>query len=216
MNTTPRTAEGHPTAAPPAPAGPGALPRSTEHPVPRWINWIAHAVPFTVLPSGLWRIALGLGVPMGFSGELAELYHGPDWVLTPYVVLLSLLTEGFALLTLGLVRPWGEVFPRWMPFIGGRTVPVLGAVSVAALGAVAVTMISAMFVGMWSDPESLASPEAPQGLAAWLMTLCYLPFLAWGPLLAIVTVAYYLRRRGLIPFPTAGRDRTGSGTGARP
>ncbi|MFC6934496.1 hypothetical protein ACFQHO_31910 [Actinomadura yumaensis] len=89
--------------------------------MPPWANRVAHLVPFTVLPSGVWRIALGLGVPVGFHGELADLYHAPDWRLTPYVFALSLLAEGCALLTLGLVRPWGEVFPRWLPFVGGGT-----------------------------------------------------------------------------------------------
>ncbi len=27
------------------------------------------------------------------------------------------------------------------------------------------------------------------------MTVCYLPLLAWGPLLTVVTAAYYRRRR---------------------
>ncbi|MEW2356998.1 hypothetical protein [Spirillospora sp. NPDC029432] len=192
---------------------------TTTLPAPRWIEWTARAVPLTVLPSGLWRLALGFGVPMGFTGEMADLYHGPDPVLTPYVILLSLLAEGAALLTLGLVRPWGEVFPRWMPFIGGRTVPTLAAVSVAALGAVAVMAISMPLAGSWDDPESFGHPEAPQGIARWIMLLCYLPALAWGPLLAIVTIAYYLRRRGLLPSstpsPTGAQDRTGQGTAAR-
>ncbi|WP_091105583.1 hypothetical protein [Micromonospora citrea] len=29
----------------------------------------------------------------------------------------------------------------------------------------------------------------------WVMTLCYAPLLLWGPLLAVVTFAYYRRRR---------------------
>ncbi|MFI0710782.1 hypothetical protein ACH4SK_09030 [Streptomyces inhibens] len=42
----------------------------------------------------------------------------------------------------------------------------------------------------------MADPSAPKGGSAVLMTACYLPLLAWGPLLAVVTVAYYRRRRG--------------------
>ena len=85
--------------------------------VPRWADRVALAVPLLLLPSGLWRIALGVGIPMGFSGELAGIFSAPGWI-TPYVFALSILTEAFALLTLGLVRPWGEVVPRWVPWVG--------------------------------------------------------------------------------------------------
>ncbi|AZS72393.1 hypothetical protein DDE74_16750 [Streptomyces lydicus] len=45
--------------------------------------------------------------------------------------------------------------------------------------------------GLWR----CAIAFAPKGAAAWLMTACYLPLLAWGPLLGWVTVAYCRRRR---------------------
>lgn len=88
------------------------LPASTAAPVPGWVDRAAHVVPWTTVPSGLWRIALGFGVPVGFTGELAELYRAPGWI-TPYVIVLTLVIEALALLTLGLVKPWGEVLPRW-------------------------------------------------------------------------------------------------------
>ncbi|MFC5752063.1 hypothetical protein [Actinomadura rugatobispora] len=186
---------------------------TTARPVPRWALWAAHAVPLAVLPAGLWRILLGLGVPMGFSGELARVYEGPDWVLTPYVIVLSLIAEGAALLTLGLVRPWGEVFPRWLPLVGGRNVPVAGAVTAALLGAVTVMWLCVDVLRAWDGPDFMGNPESPQGLAGWIMALSYAPMLAWGPLLIAVTLAYYARRRGgLSPSPTAAPDRTGSGT----
>ena len=193
------------------PGGPPASKgRTTARPVPRWAVWAAHAVPLTVLPSSVWRILLGLGVPMGFSGELAALYDGPSWELTPYVIVLSLLSEGCALLTLGLVRPWGEVFPRWMPFIGGRNVPVPGAVTAALLGAAAVMWLCVDIAQAWNGVHFMGDPDAPQGLAGWIMAACYAPMLAWGPLLVAVTLAYYHRRRraGLTPAPTAAPDRT--------
>lgn len=168
-------------------------PPVTAAPVPRWMDLAARAVPWTTVPSGLWRIALGLGVPVGFSGELAELYAAPGWI-TPYVIALSLLTEGLALLTLGLVRPWGEVVPRWLPVLGGRRIPVLAAVVPAGLGAVAVTWVTVSSAFLWSTPGNNGHPDAPHGLAGLVMTVCYAPLLAWGPLLAVVTVGYAVRR----------------------
>lgn len=162
--------------------------------VPPWVNLLAHVVPWITVPSGLWRIALGLGVPVGFSGQLADLYRAPGWI-TPYVIALSLLTEGLALLTLGLVRPWGEVVPRWIPVLGGRAIPTAAAVVPASLGAVAVTWITVSSAFLWDTPANNGDPDAPQGIARAVMTACYAPLLAWGPLLAVVTVAYALRRR---------------------
>ncbi|WP_119727943.1 hypothetical protein [Thermomonospora amylolytica] len=163
--------------------------------VPRWAEWAARVAAFSALPSGVWRVALGVGVPVGFSGELAEMYS-PGWLLTPYVILLSVLAEILALLTLGLVRPWGEVVPRWVPFLGGRAIPTLAVVVPASLGAVAVTLITMLGAVSWYGPEAMGHPESPHGVAGVVMTACYLPLLLWGPLLAVVTVAYYLRRRG--------------------
>jgi hypothetical protein len=161
---------------------------------PRWAVWAAHLVPLALVPSALWRIAQGLGVPVGFSGQLAEDFAAPGWI-TPYVIVLSLVAEGIALLTLGLVRPWGERFPGWLPVVGGRTVPVLAAVVPAALGAAAVTAATVTGAVLWNGPENNGNPDAPQGFAGLVMTVCYAPMLLWGPLLAAVTVAYYRRRR---------------------
>ncbi|MEV5570962.1 hypothetical protein AB0L06_13010 [Spirillospora sp. NPDC052269] len=160
---------------------------------PRWIEWTARVASLAALPSGLWRIALGFGVPVGFSGELADLYR-PGWQLASYVIVLSLIAEGLAMLTMGLVRPWGEVMPSWIPFLGGRRIPTLAAAVPAALGSLAVTAITLTGAVLWTDPGAMGDPDAPHGLAGAVMTACYAPLLLWGPLLAIVTVAYYLRR----------------------
>ncbi|MGP4022800.1 hypothetical protein [Actinomadura sp. 3N407] len=164
---------------------------TTARPVPPWADRIAHIIPFTVLPSGLWRIALGLGVPVGFT-EGSGFTDFPHPFGTPYVFTLSILAELFALLALGLVRPWGEVFPRRFPLVGGRRVPVSFAVGAASLGAAAVTLIGVAGASNWAG--AMSAPESPDGFAAALMTFAYAPFLAWGPLLAILTV-HYLRRR---------------------
>lgn len=171
------------------------MPTTSTLAVPRWAELAAHAAAWTTVPSGLWRIALGLGVPVGFTGELAaETFRAPGWTITPYVIALSLATEALALLTLGLVRPWGERLPAWLPLVGGRAVPTAAAATAAGLGAAAVTAITVSGALGWSDPGAMGDPDAPQGLAGLVMTACYLPLLAWGPLLAAVTVAYVVRR----------------------
>lgn len=155
-------------------------------PIPRWIIWAAHAVPLVVLPSSLWRIAFGLGAPVGLGDPSFDEPNAPSWGLTSYVFALSLVGEFFALLTLGLIRPWGEVFARWIPFVGGRRVPTAFVVTVATVGGILITLISL---------QGIASFATPQSAGDWLLLVCYAPFIAWAPLLAVVTAHYYLRRR---------------------
>ncbi|MGW5670686.1 hypothetical protein [Micromonospora sp. NPDC003776] len=159
-------------------------------PVPRWAERVAHLIPLVVLPSGLWRIALVAGVPIGASAHGAPVDLG--FGESAYIVSLSLVSEGLALLSFGLVRPWGEVFPRWLPLLGGRRVPPPFAVTVAAAGAVALTLIWGYAAwGVVVNGNDLNFSTA--GFA--LLVACYLPLLCWGPLLLALTVAYGRRRR---------------------
>ncbi|MGW1172116.1 hypothetical protein ACWD4P_00165 [Kitasatospora sp. NPDC002543] len=166
-------------------------------PAPRWARIAAGAAVLTTVPSGLWRIVFGFGVPVGFSGATAAAFaeHQPGWG-TVYCVALSALAESLAFLTLGLVRPWGLVAPRWIPLIGGRRVRPLAAVVPALLGAVVLTVLGMEgLFGRWA--HNLTEPGSPTGFAAVVMTLAYLPLVAWGPLLGAVALDY--ARRTLRP-----------------
>ncbi|MEU3350900.1 hypothetical protein [Streptomyces sp. NPDC037389] len=160
-------------------------------PAPRWAVLAAHAAALTTVPSGLWRIALGLGLPVGYSHDvLRDSFHIPGWGIV-YVIGLSVVSEALALLTLGLVRPWGEVVPRWIPVLGGRRVRPLAAVIPAALGAVALTVIWSGFP-LWWTVEHRPAFSGP-----WrdIVGVLYQPLVLWGPLLAAVTFSYYRRHR---------------------
>ncbi|WP_336620643.1 hypothetical protein [Streptomyces sp. DH41] len=136
----------------------------------------------------MWRLAAVLGIPLGLGQSEYDAMLIPGWGLL-VLPLLSLAQEGLAWLTLGLVRPWGEVWPRWLPYFGGRPVPVLAAVVPAAFGAVACSVYGVLLV--WTTLHA-EMDIAPWG--NWLLTACYLPMAAWGPLLGAVTVHYYRRR----------------------
>nr|RZI35894.1 hypothetical protein BJQ95_01700 [Cryobacterium sp. SO1] len=158
--------------------------------VPRWALWVAHAVPLCVLPSEVWRLAMSIGIPVGFSDAvLREDYDLPGWGAV-YTIGLAVALECLALLTLGLVYPWGEVVPRWIPFIGGKSVPRTAAVIPAGIGATLITMITFSQLAIWDTVDSISLP---------LMGPSYAPILAWGPLLAVVTVAYFIRRGKAAP-----------------
>ncbi|WP_084337490.1 hypothetical protein [Actinomadura oligospora] len=163
---------------------------------PVWARRAAHAVAWTTLPSGLWRVALGLGLPVGYSEQaLREDFHIPGWGVA-YVIGLSVLSEALALLTLGLVSPWGEVAPSWIPFIGGKRVAPKAAVIPAAVGSVLLFLIwDVLEFVQWSYGASDTAPGHPTGGWKVLQEVLYLPLLAWGPLLAAVTMSYHRRHK---------------------
>ncbi|WPO71854.1 MULTISPECIES: hypothetical protein [unclassified Streptomyces] len=155
--------------------------------VPRWAALAAHAVPWITLPSGLWRVALVAGLPVA-----AQEQRGTGEAV--YVLMLSLVSEALALLTLGLVREWGETVPGWVPVLGGRQVPTMAAVAPALLGAAGLFgllgwAIYAQIAGLGS--ESGVTDGTAQTA---LIVLCYIPLIAWPPLLTAVALAYYRRR----------------------
>lgn len=162
-------------------------------PPPHWAVVVAHVVPLLTVPSGVWRVALGVGIPVGLSGELGRQTQVPGW-MTLYLVGLSAFAEALALLTLGLVEPWGQLLPGWVPLLGGRRVPTWFAAGLAGLGAVAVTVLTVRVALDWGDGAgSSGDPDEPQGVAAVVLTLCYVPLLAWGPLLLLVTADFARR-----------------------
>jgi hypothetical protein len=92
-----------------------------QRPAPRWAKDLAHVIPLLVLPSGIWRLAVAFGFPMGMLTAAGELDVMRGWPAV-YVAVVSVLTEVVALTAFGLVRPIGEEVPRWLPFFGGRAV----------------------------------------------------------------------------------------------
>jgi hypothetical protein len=103
-------------------------------------------------------------------------------------------------LTLGLIRPWGEVFPRWMPGLAGRRVPI--AAAAVPGGLIAVTLVfSAVPMLLMSRGESIGN----QILAAVAFPCWY-----WGPALALAVwgyVAYRLRTERAAAPDVAGQAR---------
>ena len=102
-----------------------------------------------------------------------------------------------ATLTIGLLRPWGRVFPRWMPVVGGRDVPVL--FPTVAAGTVGVLMSVAGRAMVQDYLVARGQGEEPKGLYLFL-----LPLPVWGPALVLAAAAYYLRFRG--PCDVCGAD----------
>ena len=174
-------------------AGAAAILRPPPRPgVPRWVRWVTYGAILAPLPSAVWRLGLAAGLPMGFSAERLAALEVPGWG-SFYVAGLSLVSMGLALLALGLIRPWGEVVPGWIPVLAGRRVTPMAAVIPAGLAAVLLTVVTVAGAAGWSREFEVAG--SPTGAAAGLMTATYAPLLAWGPLLGVTTLAYHRRRR---------------------
>jgi hypothetical protein len=184
--------------------------RAAHHPVPDAPHWAVVAawlVPLVVLPSSIWRITVVWFAPPEGGGR-DDL---PAWLpIELWVVVLSIGSELLASLAFGLVARWGEIFPRWVPGLGGRRVPTPVAVVPAALGAALLTVVTttgavmnAQGLNVRGEPLPDDYPLHLRDLEGLVSVAAYAPLVLWGPLLAVLTLAY-CRRRHL----TARRTRT--------
>ncbi|WP_051325312.1 hypothetical protein [Glycomyces tenuis] len=172
--------------------------------VPTWAKIAAWAVPVTCLPSITWRLTMAIDVIA--NNEYCR-GSGPLWEKIYITGVLPTVQLGLALLTIGLIRPWGEVFPRWIPGLGGRRVPITGAVVAATTGAILVGAVWTLgflpdvMSSFWaelgydrppgnSQPPAGCSDEPP----GWEIMRWYVPMLLWSPLLLAVTWHYRRRR----------------------
>ncbi len=165
---------------------------TTPNTAARWGKWavgIAIAVPVLYAAT---RWAWALGIPLGISEEF--LREGQEVGLWWAGAGLATVAVGGAILTLGLVQRWGEVFPRWLPFLSGRRVPIWLAVVPASLVAVIVTSAGLMFVRL-TLLGTLFEVFAFVDEADWAALAPELLWPVWGAALGAATLAYYYRRR---------------------
>jgi hypothetical protein len=155
--------------------------------IPRWAKISAYLIPFLVLPSAIWRLSYIVGVWIDGPGPCDTEKLGEGL----YIASLSFLSMGFALLAVGLVRPWGEVFL-------GRPVPTRAVAIAMTAGATLITLIVSYYVlnQLFGFVEGLTKPLPagcePPGDGVLVL---YAPMLVWPPLLYAVTYQYWLRTR---------------------
>ncbi len=171
----------------------------------RWGRITVYVAMIAPILYALIRYAWAAGIPLGMTQEHWQAgQERGTWVSGLFLASFGLVG---AVLMLGLVQTWGEVFPRWMIGLAGRRVPIALAVVPAALVSVVV------FVGgiaIWSAlPEmtaNLAGTGVQGSALAWGIIFLVGPtllFPLWGVALAVATLGYYFRRRG--PCKMCGR-----------
>ncbi|MGH2446432.1 MAG: hypothetical protein ACRDGD_10420 [Candidatus Limnocylindria bacterium] len=158
----------------------------------RWATYVAIAVPVLYAVT---RWAWALGIPLGISEEF--LREGQEIGLWLAGAALATLAVVGAILTLGLVKPWGETFPRWIPFLGARRVPPALAIIPASIVAILVTTSGIMFWRMTlSGGFPLGELELITLEDSWAALAPELLWPPWGVALGAATLAYHFRRRG--------------------
>ncbi|MCC8480963.1 hypothetical protein [Streptomyces parvus] len=179
---------------------PSAAPRSVQ--LAAWVGTLAflpYAAMKTYWASGgtfagvAGEEMLAVSERNGASGIFLAL---ESWGLDP-TALLALL--GVFLLW-GLVRPWGQVFPRWTPFLRGRRVPrslplapaLLGAATLAPYGVVGIGYLALVTGGAVTMGRGDFPSEGDALLVAWIGLTA---FAVYGVALVVAARSYWLRTR---------------------
>jgi hypothetical protein len=165
--------------------------------------YVAMAVPiFYAFTRYAWALGFSLGM---MEEQFRRGQESGTWIMG--ALFLGTFTLVGAVLMLGLVQRWGEIFPRWMIGLAGRRVPIALAVVPASLAAV---LLIVGGIGIWSILGQMianmlaAGADAVEIGAAIIFELGpTLLFPVWGLALAVGTLGYYYRRRG--PCEVCGR-----------
>ncbi|WP_162248750.1 hypothetical protein [Agromyces sp. Root1464] len=168
--------------------------------VGRWATGIAVVVPvgYAVTRIG-WFAGVPIGISPSFMQRLVDAHAAPIGAGLGGVALLG------AVLTLGLVCPWGEVWPRWVPFLRGRAIPPRLPAALAIAISLPIMSAGLMYVRKMLAGEEFGATGAEHEPGAWLPEMF---FPVWGAALAIAALAYLQRR-------AAGRELQSRSAGYR-
>lgn len=154
----------------------------------RWARpatWTAFAIPLIYsVTRWAWALGFSLGIDPAFYAEGQE-----DGLWLAGAALATLGGIG-AVLTLGLIQRWGEVFPRWMIGLRGKRVPPMLAVVPATLVSVLVASAGGMYIRVVVGRGGVTAETWPLELPETL-------WVVWGAALFVAAMAYHQRRRGL-------------------
>lgn len=155
----------------------------------RWGRWavaVAVAIP---IGYSLTRWSFALNIPLGVSREGLEKQAAETPGIWLAGAMLATMGAGGALLTVGLVRPWGEVYPRWIPFLRGKRVRPRTAIIPATAVALLVTSAGLLYLRRFTLGEIELTADT------WGLYVPEFFWPAWGAALGAATLAYHLRRR---------------------
>ncbi|WP_020667886.1 hypothetical protein [Amycolatopsis nigrescens] len=157
----------------------------------RWGRWAAYTAAFVPLIYAVIRWAWAFHIPLAISPEFFRELHqnGLIWA----GAYLATFAAAGGLLTVGLVRRWGEIWPRWVLGLAGNRVPPAFPITAATLVTIALASASSVVIRLsdWTDPAALLRNP----MTFWPL---------WAVGLGAATLAYYFRTRGACLI--CGRD----------
>ncbi|QBD75481.1 hypothetical protein EPA93_05475 [Ktedonosporobacter rubrisoli] len=160
----------------------------------KWGRWAVAVAVFVPLIYCTTRWAFALGIPLGVSAEFLSSMERENpgiWLGGASIATLGL---GGALLTLGLIQRWGEVFPRWMIGLAGKRVPPLLAIIPATVVSIIVIEAGIGLIRHTINGTGVFSAQALAQDPSTVVPGLFWPL--WGIALGLATLAYYYRRRG--------------------
>jgi hypothetical protein len=156
-------------------------------PVPRWAVRAAYA---SALSATIGFIPLhavwALGVPLWADEDKFR-----DWYAEgggPYLFVLSGLALMAGVLALSLVRPWGLVFPSWVPLLAGRRVPRRTLTTTAFTVSAFLLLYTA-----WAAAQSVTQFNDDGIFSPWTVVYGIPQFLVWGIGLFLAAWSYSAR-----------------------
>jgi hypothetical protein len=172
----------------------------------RWGRIAVYVAMVTPVFYAFVRYAWALGFPLGMNEERFRSSQEGGILIYGALFFGNFMLVG-AILMLGLVQRWGEVFPRWIPGLAGRRVPIALAVIPASLVSV---LLIVGGIGIWSGLDQMITNlvsggandmEVVSGIIFEVGPTLLFP--VWGVALTVATLGYYFRRRG--PCKVCGR-----------
>jgi len=168
---------------------------TTGRPPQRWARIACWTAFISALLPVVWRIAMLCGVDLGFSQ--ADFFRS-NASATAYVLGLESVQVLAGALCLGLIYPWGERVPRWVPRLGGREIPrrlplVVGGTGNALLYLIVYSVAFGFARAALSDPPGWTPAQGMSPGQTWVLALAYAPMLLWPAALTVALVGY---RRG--------------------
>jgi hypothetical protein len=155
------------------------------------------------------HVVWALGIPLFADEELFRPWYEDGG--GGYLLVLNVLALAPAVLALALVRPWGLIFPRWVPFAGRRRVPrmlLIAPGTALTIFLLAYTLYAlVLFPLQYGDPAAIFDPG----------TVVYgiVQFAAWIGGLAVATRSYARRTRPARPtLVSRGEPRESLACGA--
>ena len=164
------------------------LPGNSVKSAAKWGKWVTYIAVVMALPYGIVRWAWAIGIPLGTNDS--TLIGNTD-MISMEILLGSLCFVG-AILTLGLIQTWGEIFPSWCFFLAGKRIPIWFVVIPSTLMSTIITI-----TGVKLTPQIIYMiADGSIHAGNWGGFVPFLFWLPWGISLGAATFVYYIRRRG--------------------